>query len=193
MTVEPAAGPQGKRTRVIADLDTLKAISDPLRVRILDALERPRSVTETAAVLDEPRSRLYYHFKILERHDLIAVVDTRVVSGIVERWYRATADTYEIAPALSPTLLATSGALASVFDEVRAGVEAAIDQAPGGEAGDRAVLRRTDVRLTRAGHRELLRRIDELVDEFEPSPGGPDARGFGLFVTLYARVEETDG
>ncbi|MBX6342634.1 MAG: helix-turn-helix transcriptional regulator [Thermomicrobiaceae bacterium] len=77
---------------VIRDLETLRAVSDPLRLRLFELLRGgPRTVKQLAAALDLPPTRLYYHVGQLEAHGLVRVVDTRVVSGIIEKRYQATA------------------------------------------------------------------------------------------------------
>jgi DNA-binding transcriptional ArsR family regulator len=77
---------------VIDDLETLRISADPLRMRIVGILRRsPATVKEIAAVLEVSPKLLYYHVNLLERHGLVRVVDTRLVSGILEKRYRAAA------------------------------------------------------------------------------------------------------
>ncbi len=76
---------------VISDLETLKVISDDLRLRLIQALRGvPRTVKELAIETNVPQKSLYYHVGLLEDHGLIRVVRTRAVRGITEKWYRAT-------------------------------------------------------------------------------------------------------
>ncbi|MGI8485374.1 MAG: ArsR/SmtB family transcription factor [Thermomicrobiales bacterium] len=84
--------PRQQVARVIDDPETLRLIADPLRLRVLELLrQEPRTVTELADLLDVQRTKLYYHVKLLEAHDLIVVDETRLVSGITEKRYRVTA------------------------------------------------------------------------------------------------------
>src|SRR5262252_9481402 len=77
---------------VVTDLETLKILSDALRARILDLLRaEPLTVKQLAARLGRPPKKLYYHINLMEQHGLIRVVNTRLISGIVEKTYRATA------------------------------------------------------------------------------------------------------
>ena len=81
---------QPARERVIGDLDTLRIIADPLRLQILEVtIEAPRTVKQIGAILQTPVSKLYYHINLLEEQRLLQVVGTRVVSGIIEKQYRA--------------------------------------------------------------------------------------------------------
>src|SRR5581483_6718832 len=76
----------------IDDLEALKIMTDPLRVRIVDLLRQaPATVKQLAAAMESAPRSLYYHINLLERHGLIRVVATRLVSGIQEKTYRATA------------------------------------------------------------------------------------------------------
>jgi DNA-binding transcriptional ArsR family regulator len=86
---------------VIKDVETLKAISDPLKIQILEAmLESPRTVKQIAAELSMPTTKLYYHMNVLEEHGLVQVVDTRIVSGIIEKIYYITALSITVDPTL---------------------------------------------------------------------------------------------
>ena len=76
---------------VIQDLETLRALSDPLRLRILELLAQPQTAKTIAANLSMGKTKLYYHLNLLEKHGIIRVVRTRVVSGIIEKSYQVTA------------------------------------------------------------------------------------------------------
>ena len=79
---------------LVTDLETIKIISDPLRVQILEHIGLASdmgqliTVKEIAEALDIPPTKLYYHINLLEKHDLIRVPETRVVSGIIEKLYQ---------------------------------------------------------------------------------------------------------
>jgi DNA-binding transcriptional ArsR family regulator len=76
---------------VIRDRETLKVLSNRLRTEIMQQLDSPKTVTEIAKALGLPRTKLYYHTNLLEKHGLIRMVDSHVVSGIIERVYQVTA------------------------------------------------------------------------------------------------------
>lgn len=84
-------------TFVVEDLDTLKVLADPLRLKILELMESPCTVKQVAASLDLPPTKLYYHINQLEKHGLIVVVETRIVSGIIEKHYQVAAYRIEVA------------------------------------------------------------------------------------------------
>jgi DNA-binding transcriptional ArsR family regulator len=83
-------------TRVVEDVESLRALADPIRIAILAALMETRhgdlpvmSVKELAAALGEPQTKLYRHVRQLEAAGLIRVAATRMVSGILEHRYQA--------------------------------------------------------------------------------------------------------
>ena len=90
----------------ITHIDTLKVISDPLRLKILELIRQAnqnnelRTTKQLAQVLDMTQPKLYYHIKQLEKHGFIRVADTKIVSGIVEKHYEVTAQTIRIAPSI---------------------------------------------------------------------------------------------
>lgn len=87
--------------QIIESLDVLKAVSDPLRMRIISyTRSKPVTVKDLAAVLDVPQTTLYYHVNILETLGLIRVVQTQIVSGIVEKHYQAIAHHLSVSRAL---------------------------------------------------------------------------------------------
>jgi DNA-binding transcriptional ArsR family regulator len=82
---------------MIEDVETLKVITDPLRLEILELLsQEPHTVKYVADRLGLSSSRLYYHFNLLESKNMISVVDTKTVNNIIEKYYWNTADDFEI-------------------------------------------------------------------------------------------------
>jgi DNA-binding transcriptional ArsR family regulator len=77
---------------MISDLETLKVVTDPLRLNLLNLLRgEPRTAKELARALHLSQTKLYYHLGLLEQHGLIRVTGTRLVSGILEKQYQASA------------------------------------------------------------------------------------------------------
>lgn len=84
--------PEIPDTMIVKNLETFKAYIDPLRRQIVELLIQPRSVRQIAELLEVPFTRLYYHMRILEKHNIIRVVDTRhVLGGVEEKYYYITA------------------------------------------------------------------------------------------------------
>jgi DNA-binding transcriptional ArsR family regulator len=118
---------QRPEERLVDDVATLKALADPVRLAILDALNRhdpqPLTAKELAAELGEPQTKLYRHLKQLEKVELIAVAGTRLVSGIVESRYRVRQKELRLAGAIfaagSPERPEVLAALLAALDSFR--------------------------------------------------------------------------
>jgi DNA-binding transcriptional ArsR family regulator len=86
---------------IIEDLETLRVLADPLRTQIYEILlQGPASVGQVAERLGLAQGRLYYHVNMMEKLGIIRVVETRMVSNMVEKMYRAVAYNLEVAPDL---------------------------------------------------------------------------------------------
>jgi DNA-binding transcriptional ArsR family regulator len=155
---------------VISDVATLKAVAEPLRIQILMELGLgPKTVKEIAADLDVPPTRLYYHFKILERNGLIQVAGRRMVSGIEERSYIATALGWTTDPQATSTILA-SGLIDALLGVVRAELELALASKPGHPVGEPSSpvtsLTLTRLALSEADVEEVQKRLQGIMEDY---------------------------
>ena len=106
---EPALFPdfEPEDVRYIGDVETLRAISDATRMRILETMVQRRSpawsVKELAAALEMPQTRLYHHVELLLERDLIRPTERRVVSGIIETRYSVAALSFQLDRSLFAT------------------------------------------------------------------------------------------
>ena len=156
---------------VIRDLEALRVVSDPLRVRILGAASQPASVKEIGKALKIAPGKLYYHVELLERHGLLVVDSTRLVSGITEKRYRAVAHELRvdrrILGARAPRE-AFEALMSAVLDATRieaersvlAGVLAVEETAGSLRAG---LFSRTQIRLTPQRATELRAELEEAI------------------------------
>ena len=182
--------------RLISDVETLKAISDPLRIRILETMvTRPDaawSVKELATALDVPQTRLYHHVELLVECDLLRSAEQRVVSGIIETRYRLGA----LSLRLDPQLIGAGGAgesaardmLATIFDETRRDLERVLADPRVGqrEPAERPLVSRGLARLTPDRSRELRSRLEALLAEYDGPSDDPAASTYRLLIAMYA-------
>ena len=77
---------------LLSDLEQLKTLSDPLRLRVLEQFVlEPRTTKQVAVALGEKPTKLYRHVDALERVGLVRLVTTRRKRGTTERYFRAVA------------------------------------------------------------------------------------------------------
>jgi leucyl aminopeptidase (aminopeptidase T) len=86
---------------LLKDAAAIKALAHPLRLHLLEQLiAAPASVQQLAEQMNEVHAKLFYHVKELEKNGLVEVVGEKIVNGIVERFYRATARTFYLGQAV---------------------------------------------------------------------------------------------
>lgn len=198
--VEPPEVFEPLAERLIADVETLKALSDPMRLRILETMvTRPNeawTVKRLAAALGVGPTKLYHHVGILEERELIRVAGTRVVSGIIETSYRIA----QLSLRLDRSLLAggvpesVDDVMRTVIDGVRDGIVASIragvaDTSPDAPPERRLLLSRGLARVRPERALELHERMQALLTEFDAFDMDPDGEAFGYIVGLYPVAE----
>jgi DNA-binding transcriptional ArsR family regulator len=199
---EPVLSPdfEPEEVRYIGDVETLRAISDATRMRILETMVQRRSpawsVKELAAALEMPTTRLYHHVELLLERDLIRPTERRVVSGIIETRYSVAALSFQLDRSLFASdpaagLEALHETLLAVFDTARAEVELSfrlgvIRMGAGDTEEDTFLLTRGLARLTPGRAAELRERLQALLAEFDDSQADdPAGRAFGVVLALY--------
>lgn len=84
----------------VTDIKILKIFTDPLRMKILSRFKQPAVIKEVSAELKISPQKLNYHVKLLKKSDLLTIVGTRVISGIIENTYQCTAFHFRPSPEL---------------------------------------------------------------------------------------------
>ncbi len=183
---------------VIAELETLKILTDPLRTRLITLL---RGGALTASQLAEqialPVKKLYYHLGLLERHGTIRVVRTRVVSGITEKTYRASAHVFLFEKEVfAPVDDELPPGLAQLFDSTR--TELTQSYTAGSISSDEALPGALhygwNFRFVDEGTAaQFAERLDALYREFYALPDGPRAgTAYRLFYTFFPTTHPGD-
>ncbi len=79
--------------------EQLKALCDPIRIRIAHLLKTPRTPKQVSDIINVRPNNLYYHFRILEKAEIIEQVETVSGKGFIkEHFYKLKADDIEIVP-----------------------------------------------------------------------------------------------
>lgn len=152
-----------------------KALSDPLRVRLLEALwAKPQSVRDLAPSTGLPPDRLYYHLGQLERAGLVEIAGYRqLAGGKVERVYAPAAveppgdaaEPAEVATFLGSVLEATQADIATAFTAREAGQRREVD------------VHRGALRLTNTALAELRAHVAALAGRLAATDGDGEDEG----------------
>ncbi len=97
-------GVRMKRYFVIDTPEQLKALSDPLRIRILTTLiVKEATGKQLADEFQISASKVHYHLRELENNGLAEIVRTEEKNGIIQKFYRAVAIDYVVSESLLPS------------------------------------------------------------------------------------------
>ena len=77
-----------KEVLILRDLECIKAIAHPRRIDVLKAFNKePLSAKQLSQMLDEPHAKINYHIKTLYKVGILELVEEKIKSGIVEKYY----------------------------------------------------------------------------------------------------------
>jgi DNA-binding transcriptional ArsR family regulator len=167
---------------MIEDVETLKVITDPLRLQILELLSlEPHTVKYVADRLGLSSSRLYYHFNLMESKGLISVVDTKTINNIIEKYYWNTADDFEINSEIL-TFSSEVGAedltrlVGATLDATRDDFMRSLQAKRSGlgqkeeEDGRQAIAYRVKKRVKDETYQAYMQKMKALLEEFQSLP-----------------------
>jgi len=187
---------------VISNLESLKVMADSNRLRIVEVLaHKPLTVKQIAHQLATSPTKLYYHINLLEEHGFIVVTSSRIVSGIIEKQYRAAAISLKI----DRSLLSFGGGnlsegidtlLSAVFeaarDDIRRGIRSGVIKlGEGNSEENNTVLGRTLVRMAPEQFKSFRDKFVALIKEFDTlGTKESEYQAYGMTVALYPVVED---
>src|SRR5262245_21729377 len=186
---------------IIDDPARARAALQPIRLRLLQLLERPQSAPQVARAMGMPRQRVLYHLRTLEAQRLVEAHDHGSVGRRIDRTYVRTATSYAIAPntlgGVAVDTRTVADAFSSAYLSAVAG-RALNDLAALGRAaaarGKRVptITLETDVRFaTPADQRrfadELTTALTTLAAKYH-DPGATKGRTFRVFACGYPAV-----
>lgn len=183
----------------ISDLETLRAVSDPLRVQILELLEgQALTVRQVAEKLGLAPSKLYYHFGALEKIGLLEVAETRMVANMLEKTFTSTASLLEVDPSLfnfskegqdEPLYILLASTIDATREDLLRSLQARRFQLGQGaqEQPRRLIINRLVSHISETRITEFQERLTRLLQEFEAEDktSRPTDQLYALTVALY--------
>lgn len=196
-----ARSPRGDAGAGGEQIERLKALANPLRIRILEQLAKsPMTVSEVAAALGEPRTKLYRHVAVLVRQRFISVASKRKVSGIFEKTYETKPGAMVLDQAVSAAEkseyeTALEAGLAAGFEQTRREIRGAIqvgridvtdEEGPTTLMGLRGYMH-----LTEQQAEEFAQRLQRQLKELEGSVAGGEEKTdrYGFTMVFHAAAE----
>jgi hypothetical protein len=155
-------------TFLVETAEQLRALSEPLRQRLLEQFAQGATIKQAAARLGQPPTRLYHHVDQLHAAGLIRVTKEEKRRSVIERTFQAVARRF----AVSPTAFAPGENRASERERVaRSTLEEMLSGAQEGEGAFRML--RTRARLNQAGRERLESELGRLLHELNDPAAEP--------------------
>jgi len=160
--------PEILEEKLLTDLSQLEALSNSMRLRILQWALDPVTVAVLAERFGVPRTRLYYHVNLLVDEGLLVEVGERTSGARVEHIYRTVARSVTPSPELleDDPRQGAKLAVGLVLDPARTESETMMEKRlrGGSTIGEvnRLLLRFTDEQA-----RDFVRRLDQFCAEFQ--------------------------
>jgi DNA-binding transcriptional ArsR family regulator len=189
MAVNPSSPDYDLADRIaLTQPSQVRAISHPLRTTILGLLhERAATVSELALALERPKSTVAHHVNVLTETGLVAVVRTRKVRAIEERFYGRSARMFYVGVEESPD----GGSMPRDFNDFDVAARESIAAFHDGKLW--GFIRHA--RISEAQASEFWERMAQLVAEFDRLPrSGKTVYGFavGLYPTDHPTLPQSD-
>lgn len=182
---------------VLEGLDALKVYFDPMRQKILhQMISETKTVQQIAEILDVPFTRLYYHINLLEKHNIIRVVDTRSMSGAVEEKYYQVAAYQFIVPRKMLNFSSPehekslnvflSAMLDETADDIRHSVRSGhVDMELESPDPDSLLIRRGLMHMPPEKVSEFHTELLDLIKRYQAEPASDDDSYYGVTIAVY--------
>jgi DNA-binding transcriptional ArsR family regulator len=177
----PVTMPELPTTVMITTFEQFKAISEPVRSRILGIIQnQPATAKQLADRLGATPGAIGHHLHVLEEAGLAQVVARRLVRGIVANYYTRTARIfkYNLPEEVSGSVDASLEIMSKAHDEM---TEA--------HATIKEDLYRCDsfphIRLSPERARYYFERLQELVNDVLTETPDPDGKVYGIIVGMF--------
>jgi DNA-binding transcriptional ArsR family regulator len=183
------SSPQVER-RTLSDLKQVRALADPLRMRILGALCEERTTKQVAELLHEKPTRLYHHVDALERAGLVQLTKTRPKRGTVEKYYRSVARTFEgrisTGRQSEASREAIDDVMAAAFATTSAEVSQLLERGNASTLSEEGILTFLEIRATRSEIEKVRRRLHAALDAArEEGNSSPRDERYRLTIAFY--------
>jgi DNA-binding transcriptional ArsR family regulator len=182
----------------ISDLEQIKALSHPLRMRIIETLAaaEPMTTKQVAEALGEKPTRLYHHVDKLLQVGLIRLTHTRQNRGTTEKYYEAIAKQFRAGPDLfgdddpGGQRDAIRPMIHTVFDNTIAEMLRLVDAAePGDKLEDIGMLSYIEMHLEQEQIDVVQQKLKDVLDYLEsikdPASDSKGLRKYRLTIAHY--------
>jgi DNA-binding transcriptional ArsR family regulator len=165
----------------ITTFEQFKAISEPVRSRILGIIQnQPATAKQIADRLGATPGAIGHHLKVLEESGLAQVVARRLVRGIVASYYTRTARifSFELPEDVEGGISASLDIMDTARNELAEAL-ATIKEDPVRKEGF------PHIRLSPERARYYAERLDALIEDLVHEQSDPDGKVYGILMAMF--------
>lgn len=167
----------------VTDLEQVRLLADPLKLRIIQSLaESPKTTRDVASQLGENLTRLYRHVDALLDAGLIEITSERKKRGTVERTFQAIAQRFEV----DHSLFAHDGGNEAVRDIFRAGEDELMVALDDANEELEPLCMRLQIKASPEHLRQLRSRLEEWLASAQESDSAQSEEGMATAGALIA-------
>lgn len=173
------------KTLKINDLEQVKLLADPLKLKLLQAFAADAKTTkQVAEELGQSITKLYRHVDALHEAGLLEVTEERQKRGTIERTFRATAERFEADRSLFSD--EPSGeAMDAARDLLRAGEEEILHAIATAKEEEKPVIMRLRCKASPARIKALSQALSDWIESTQETDDDEATEYYGAMVAFY--------
>jgi DNA-binding transcriptional ArsR family regulator len=177
----PVAMPELPAQLSITTFEQFKAISEPVRSRIIGIIQnQPATARQIASRLGATPGAIGHHLHVLEEAGLAQIVARRLVRGIVANYYTRTARIFQYN--LPKDVTGGRSAALEILDKARDELASAQDL---DEEDPYSRESFPHIRLSPERARYFAQRLEALLDELLHEKPDPDGKVYGILLGMF--------
>lgn len=159
-----------EKEKVLATLEEIRAYSDPYRIEILFAFEkfsRPATCKEIADSMGEVPAKVHYHIKKMEKVNILKLVYTKNINGIIAKYYEPTAEKFLIVRKSQENKVTADqylNIITDVFDKAQKDFLNIAQNNKKNNRKNKGVLQYSEVYLTDEEAEKIHKYIDNIIE-----------------------------
>ncbi len=178
-----------KETYKIKDLEQVRLLTDPLKLRLIRAFaEHAKTTKQVAVELGESITKLYRHVDALHDAGLLVIVEEKQKRGTIERTFRTVAQRFEADHSLFSAEMGEEGTEAArdMFRVVEDEILHAMAN-PNDDKDKKAIVMRMRRKASAEQVAEMRQSLTELCElmETDADCADEDAQEFGALIAFY--------
>lgn len=163
-----------EKRKTLSTVEEIKAYNDHYRMEILFTIEklgRPATCKEIADIMKEVPSKVHYHIKKMEKAEILEMVQTKEINGIIAKYYLPTAEEFNITnkymDKASKSIMdnETDKLIERIFDNAKNGFIGTVQKLRGDKCTEEGNIHHGDLYLTEDQAKDLKEYVSKIMKD----------------------------